>query len=280
MNKPLIFCQYPDCLKENGELFSFYEERRKKVIGISKKNAYFKRMSKTLEQLFELNNLRRRLNLLYVGCGFAEEMMELASKHSSNSYSCLDINPYRIELVNIISKYHNLPIEGKTGDACKLPYEDSTFDMVYSKHFFEHVWDKDLAIKEQIRILKKEGKLVIIDGNILNPKGLIEILFKTPTRTNGRSGGFRWLLTKKIAKKGVYAYEKSLGMDWYGKDEDIKSVFWWRKYLSKFKNEIHLEILTTRRSFLIKNNILQILARPFYGNIVIVCKKFDDGRGS
>lgn len=56
------------------------------------------------------------------------------------------------------------------GDATKLPFPDATFDIVYSNEFVSHVRDINETLKEQIRVLKRGGYSLIMDGNPLNPE--------------------------------------------------------------------------------------------------------------
>lgn len=63
-----------------------------------------------------------------------------------------------------------LNVKGVYGDACDLPFENETFDVVMSYEFFEHVTDVNLAMKEQIRVLRSDGILVIAQANFLNDK--------------------------------------------------------------------------------------------------------------
>ena len=47
------------------------------------------------------------------------------------------------------------------GNAESLPFEDDTFDIVYSSHVLEHVTNEDKALQEMRRVLKPDGVLII-----------------------------------------------------------------------------------------------------------------------
>lgn len=49
----------------------------------------------------------------------------------------------------------------RNGDAKCLPYEDSTFDLVYSNATFEHIRGVDEALSEMNRVVKPRGKVFI-----------------------------------------------------------------------------------------------------------------------
>jgi SAM-dependent methyltransferase len=50
-------------------------------------------------------------------------------------------------------------------DDSELPYEDETFDEVYSKNLFEHIRNPNLVLLRIRRVLKKGGVLVLITDN-------------------------------------------------------------------------------------------------------------------
>jgi SAM-dependent methyltransferase len=50
-------------------------------------------------------------------------------------------------------------------DVDRFPYADNTFDEVYSQCVFEHLIDRSNFMKECHRVLKPNGKLVIITDN-------------------------------------------------------------------------------------------------------------------
>lgn len=54
------------------------------------------------------------------------------------------------------------------GSVTNLPFNDKTFDLVFSIEVMEHVPDTDKTIREMVRVLKKNGRIVIIDKNKLS----------------------------------------------------------------------------------------------------------------
>jgi ubiquinone/menaquinone biosynthesis C-methylase UbiE len=51
------------------------------------------------------------------------------------------------------------------GDSEKLPFADSTFDVVTCCHSFHHYPDQKKAVAEMGRVLRDDGKLLIVDGD-------------------------------------------------------------------------------------------------------------------
>lgn len=60
------------------------------------------------------------------------------------------------------AKYSN--VQYKIGNYDNLPIEDSKMDYVFASMFLHHVEEPLIAIKEMVRILKPNGKLIIADA--------------------------------------------------------------------------------------------------------------------
>lgn len=216
-----------------------------------------------IEMLLDIIAFRKGIKILDVGSGIGTEIIEL----SYLGAHCIGLDVYKesVHLVNSVKDHFRLEnIECFCGDGCNLPLKDETFDVVMSKEFLEHVRDPDLAIKEQIRVLKSGGRLIIEQANLLNPYVLFDLLIMYPIRTRGKCGGIRWLLTKSKVKENLY------GHGWTGKDEDVHSRLWWRRKLKQYPEITILEFTSNLAKR--DSKFLKILA-PLIGNIVIVARK-------
>lgn len=176
----------------------------------------------------------------------------------------LDAAEDAIKVINQIRNDYGMHVKGVCGDACDLPFDDGVFDVVMSQEFFEHVTDIDLAMNEQIRVLRSGGRLVIEQANLLNPFTLFDLLVKYPRRTNGEHGGIKWLFTKSKVRENIY------GTGWTGKDEDIHTRLWWRM---KMKQYTDLEIEEFTSSLVKKRGGGFKLLEPIIGNILIIAIK-------
>jgi ubiquinone/menaquinone biosynthesis C-methylase UbiE len=177
----------------------------------------------------------------------------------------IDICPGCAEFVCTVAKFYGLSIPALRGDTCDLPFADGSFDAVYSKDTFEHIWDCDQALREQVRVIKKGGKLCIIVGNLVSPKMLFEMLIRSVVKSRGKRGGLRWLFTKNR----VYS---DFGIGWHGKGEDVKTTWWWRKKLESIGN-LDIVTLTTTRAYKNPKSILARLFEPIAGSIIILAVK-------
>ena len=138
-----------------------------------------------------------------------------------------------------------------------------------SKNFFEHVKDFDRALSEQIRVLKKNGRLIICDGNILYPYTLFDLLIKYPIRRQGEYGGLKWLFTKSKVRENL-----SDEYGWTGKDEDVHSIFWWKKTMKRFPT-LDVKDITTMWAFRKRDRGYADVLKPFLGSILIIADKIE-----
>lgn len=60
-------------------------------------------------------------------------------------------------------------------DIQNIPYEDNTFDLIVSSHVLEHVPDDYLALKEFYRVLKNDGKVIILIPSLNELKKTFEL---------------------------------------------------------------------------------------------------------
>lgn len=97
------------------------------------------------------------LKILEVGAGTGRDSWLLA-KYGAQSYA-LDYATIK----SIKEKFYsdNLPLIGIQADGENLPFRDKFFDLVFSQGLIEHFRDPDKLIKEQIRVLKNQGYMII-----------------------------------------------------------------------------------------------------------------------
>lgn len=242
---------------DNPQWGVFYK-RIKQIQKDSKKFKLF------IDYLFNNLKLRPGSRVLEVGAGVGIYSLQLAY----NEILCtdLDIVKANTTLVNYLSKsynYNNINLNIILGDSCNLPFKDSHFDAIFSTSCFEHIKDQTAALDEQIRVLRKGGRLLIIDGNILCPITLLHMLIIRPRITQGRQGGLKWLFNRSK----VYP---NYGLGWPGKDEDIKSVFYWKKLI---KNKETLKLISIDTQYPITRRTNFFLLMPFLGSVVVLAEK-------
>ncbi|MDG6904875.1 MAG: class I SAM-dependent methyltransferase [Nitrososphaerota archaeon] len=110
----------------------------------------------------------RKLRVLDIGTGFGA-VAGFLSKHLSKSSKLWTVDPAREMLEGakmMLAKEgldKRIPIEFVKADASNLDFEDGFFDIVVSVMVLHHVQDLNSVLKELLRVLKKGGKLILVD---------------------------------------------------------------------------------------------------------------------
>lgn len=103
-------------------------------------------------------------NLLDIGCGEGYLVNFLAKKINSKIIG-LDISNEGFNKAHKLCEHYNTChlIECISGDAQSTKFENSSFEAVTIVFSLHHMENPGLALKEMSRILKRDGKLIIVD---------------------------------------------------------------------------------------------------------------------
>ncbi|KKS95350.1 MAG: 3-demethylubiquinone-9 3-O-methyltransferase [Microgenomates group bacterium GW2011_GWC1_43_13] len=119
-----------------------------------------KRLCVVFEKLLHPRDLKGK-SFLDTGCGlgyFSEKANKLGAK-----VTAVDIGENLVDITRKRVKKGNF----KTASASDLPFRDEVFDVILSTEVVEHVENPQKALKEAVRVLKKNGVLVITTPNRL-----------------------------------------------------------------------------------------------------------------
>jgi len=106
------------------------------------------------EYLFKRYNLQKGQKILEIGCGRGEFL---------HAFQQLGMSCYGVDL----SEHgfcHLKDIQVAKLDISRdvLPFENNSFDIVYHKSLIEHLYSPDHLMKETHRVLKPEGRIIIL----------------------------------------------------------------------------------------------------------------------
>jgi SAM-dependent methyltransferase len=109
-------------------------------------------------ELMSTPGFNKGRRVLEVGCGRGS----LSCYFSDAGYDCtlLDLSPKVISIAEAIFSKNGLNAKFEVGDACRLPYADGAFDLVFSIGLLEHFDDIETPIREQVRILAPGGLFI------------------------------------------------------------------------------------------------------------------------
>lgn len=142
--------------KEKKNLVDYWSAEYKKV---DTKPRY---CNLALIKLFEryLPDLKGK-KVLDVGCG--HDILMPYFKKRGAIISGVDICP---EVVSLLEKEG---FEAILSDCCDMPIRDSSYDITFSIGVFEHFDGTEKAVREQIRVTRRGGKVIIILPNLISP---------------------------------------------------------------------------------------------------------------
>ena len=109
-------------------------------------------------QVVQLARLGPRASLLDLGTGTGDLAREALTQFPQSKVVAAD---FTLEMMHVGQKRG--PLDFSSADALRLPFPDSSFDAVVSGFLMRNVIDLQKALQEQHRVLKKGGRIVILD---------------------------------------------------------------------------------------------------------------------
>lgn len=108
---------------------------------------------------------RSEERILDIGCGTSRFAEQVLSEFPKAEVVGLDLCP------TMLRTSQTRPFTGRErlrlvqGDSQKLPFADNSFDLVTCSHSFHHYPNQLQVVSEMHRVLRPEGRLMIIDGD-------------------------------------------------------------------------------------------------------------------
>lgn len=103
-----------------------------------------------------------------VGCGTGKDSFKLAAMGAR--VTSVDFSLKALELVQKKAKVIDGPAPMLVaGDTLKLPFNDATFDVLFHQGLLEHFLDPVAVLKEQMRVVKPGGHILIDVPQTFNP---------------------------------------------------------------------------------------------------------------
>lgn len=115
---------------------------------------------RTVIDFINNNNITKDTKILEIGTSTGFTAIELALRTDAQITS-IDINPNSIEIAKTRAKSLGIEnrIEFLVADAMNLPFENQKFDIIFSGNIISYIPDRDKALSEYMRVLKKFGIL-------------------------------------------------------------------------------------------------------------------------
>jgi ubiquinone/menaquinone biosynthesis C-methylase UbiE len=106
------------------------------------------------------------LDALDLGCGTGFLSLELAAR--GHRVTGVDFAPSMLERAKSKAAARGLSVRFEQADAEQLPCRPASFDLAISRHVLWTLPHPEAAIDEWIRVLRPAGRLVVVDGAVLD----------------------------------------------------------------------------------------------------------------
>jgi demethylmenaquinone methyltransferase/2-methoxy-6-polyprenyl-1,4-benzoquinol methylase len=123
-------------------------------------------------QVIRLARLRSGARLLDLGTGTGDLAREALVQVPRARVVAAD---FTLEMMRVGQRRG--PLDFSSADALRLPFPDSSFDAVVSGFLMRNVIDLQKALQEQQRVLKKGGRMVILDTTRPKKKFLSPVIW-------------------------------------------------------------------------------------------------------
>ena len=112
--------------------------------------------------LANLAGVSQGMNVLDVGGGVGGPARTLASEFGAQ-VTVLDLSPEFVKLGERLGRATGLSdqVSFKLGSALEMPFEDASFELVWTQHSSMNIEDKETLYREAKRVLKAGGRLAI-----------------------------------------------------------------------------------------------------------------------
>ncbi|MGH2568867.1 MAG: class I SAM-dependent methyltransferase, partial [Bacteroidota bacterium] len=98
--------------------------------------------------------------VLEIGCGLGTDLLQYA--RGGALVTGIDLTPKSVELAKAHFALRNILLHALVADAENLPFDDNSFDVVYSFGVLHHTPNTEKAFDEAYRVLKPGGTIIVM----------------------------------------------------------------------------------------------------------------------
>jgi len=165
----------------------------------------------SIDTIISMSEVSQDDKVLDIACGTGIVTCEFA-KYAKNVVG-LDITKDMIAQAVKAQHENNLTnIKFDLGNVENLPYENDSFDIIFTRYSFHHFLDTQKVFDEMIRVCKSNGKIIVVDVALENKYALVynhmeklrdpshtkaltfdefDILFKNKNLTNHKQSSYK-----------------------------------------------------------------------------------------
>ena len=116
---------------------------------------------KATSMLAELAQVRPGEAVLDVGCGLGGPARQLAGLGAR--VTGIDLTPALCDAARELNRRAGLDIDIRTGSALDMPFDDASFDVVWTQHVTMNIENKAAQYAEMSRVVRPGGRLAFFD---------------------------------------------------------------------------------------------------------------------
>ncbi len=231
-------------------------------------------------ELARLCNINKNNYVLDVGCGIGTSCFFLAKQYNCKVLG-IEINEKKVEWAKKRAEKEGLDdiVKFRVADAQNLPFENETFDVVFTEAVNVFIKDKIKAFSEYKRVVKPDGYIGLVEGTwIKKPtKEIVNLFIKTNESiySSGFQGYDFWY--NEFTLEGWENLLKKVGL------KIISSKFYEPKPQTKLKLMKDIGIKHTIKTYLfllISPSFRNMMGKKtpkeiseYYGNGIYIAKK-------
>ena len=242
-------------------------------------------MNNYVGKLLDINE--NNFRILDAGCGVGATLTQLAKKNPNSAFYCITLSSNEVILAEELKRRNNLKNTNfyqKSYNRTDFP--DEYFDRIYALESAVYAQDYKIFIKEMYKILKKDGKLVVVDmfGNndLTDPfsKNIRHKIVKEKNYNKARHtiGLFeRFLIEEGFENKIILDLIKSRNVKFSQLYFFLFQYLFWtyhRNTMNKIKQKSYKPLFFRWRFiyFFLFKYLLILLTKPSYYSIIVVKK--------
>lgn len=154
-HRPDLYADIINRLKELG--VDLHNVSRKDIAGADEFHVRGAKISRELAEIANIHNAK----VLDIGCGIGGPCRMLADEFNCETLG-IDLSKEYVDTANRLSELVGLSHKTKfiQGDATNLPFENNTFDVVWTQHVQMNISDKRKFYTEIARVLNDNGHFI------------------------------------------------------------------------------------------------------------------------
>ena len=179
------------------------------------------------DRALELADIKDGQTILEVAVGTGLGFYEIVQRNPGGTNIGIDISPGMLQKAEErLSQLSDINYELKIGNAFKLEEDDEHFDVLVNNYMFDLIAfdEMDIVLKEFSRVLKKEGKLILVnmtEGQSLGC-GIYSLLYRISPRSFGGCRGVK--LSGRLEQNGFEIKTREYYQQWWFPSEVILAV--------------------------------------------------------